>query len=68
MGGWFILTLKRYSNSEGKAKVRFVAQCFDDRDKQFSVYNTSIIKPSSNRMILPVAAQRKLSIFSHDVT
>lgn len=50
------------------AKVKFVVQGFDDRDKPFIVQNRSALRPVSARLIPSATATRRLCIFFHDVT
>lgn len=68
LGGRFILKLKNYETPNEMAKVRFVAQGFDDRDKPFMVHDTSTLRSTSIRLIRSTAAIRNLRILSHNVT
>lgn len=56
MGGRFILTLKHYGTPHEKAKARFVAQDYNDCDKQFIVDDTCTLRSSSIKLILSSAA------------
>lgn len=68
ISGRFILSLKNYGTPNEKAKVRFIAQGFLDRDKSYVVHDTSTLRAASIRIILSVAAIERFRIFLHDVT
>lgn len=64
----FTMTRMNYNISEEKAKVRFVAKGFDDRDKSFIFLHTFILGSLSIRMVLSSATYHGFCIFSHVVT
>lgn len=46
LGGRFILSLKNCDTPDEKAKVRYVAQGFDDHEKPYMVHDTSTLRIS----------------------
>lgn len=56
LGGRLILSLKHFDTPDGKEKVRYVAQGFDDHEKPYVVHNTSKFRVSSIRIVLQVAS------------
>lgn len=68
IGGRFILSLKNYGTPAEQAKVRYVAQEYNDRDQPYIVHDMATLRASSIRLILSTAAYHGLRLFSHDVT
>lgn len=68
LGGRFIMSLKNYSAPTEAAIARYVAQGHNDPDKEVIVHDTVILRISSIRVILSIAAILSLRLFSHDVT
>lgn len=68
LGGRFFMTLKNFGTPNEMAKVRYIAQGYNDPDKPFIVHDTSTLRASSIRWILSAASIHKFRIFSHDVT
>lgn len=68
MGGRFVLTLKNYQTPNESAKVRYVAQGYNDRDRPFLVHDATSIRVSSIRILQSAAKVLGFRIFSHDVT
>lgn len=69
LGGRFIHTLENYGRPSEKAKVRFVAQRFNDCDKPYIVHDTATLRASSVRTILSSASYHNFSrLLSQDIT
>lgn len=64
----FLFTLKHYSVSDEKDKVRFLAKGYDDCEKTFLVYDTCTLRSSSLRTVPFSAAFYSFLIFLRDVT
>lgn len=68
LGGLFILSLKNCNTPGEKAKVRYVEQGFNDRDKPYMVHDVSTLRMSSIRIVLSTSAVVGLRLLWHDVT
>lgn len=68
VGGRFELTLKNYGTPTEKAKGRFNAQGFSDKDKSIVIHDTATLRAASIRLILSAASFHRFRLFSHDVT
>lgn len=51
-----------------KAKVRFIAQGFHEKEKPYIIHDTAILRTSSICLMLSSVAQLDFCIFSHNVT
>lgn len=56
MGGRFIHNLKTVGTPNETAKVRFVSQGFNDKDKPSMARDTSTLQTASIRMVLSMAS------------
>lgn len=65
--GRFVLTLKEFGTHNETPKARYVAQGHMDKEKEFLVHNTTILRQRSIRIIVSFAAVKGYRIFSHDV-
>lgn len=68
IGGRFILTLENFQTPQVTTKVRNISQGYSDFEKSFIVHDISALCPASIRLLLSVAAYRKLRLFSFDMT
>lgn len=68
IGARFVLSIKNYQTPNEAAKARYVAQGYNDKEKQFIVHDVNIMRPTSSRLILSTAAVKQFRLFSHDVT
>lgn len=68
LGGRFDMTLRNYSTSSEAAKERYVAQGFNDPDKELIVHSTEIIRISPIRLVLSASSVLTVRILSQDVT
>jgi Reverse transcriptase (RNA-dependent DNA polymerase) len=68
MYGRFVLTIKEKGTSNEVLKARFVAQGFNDKDKQTLVHCALLARKSSTRTMVSFSATHGWDIQSHDVT
>lgn len=68
LGGRFILAVKNVDTNEEKAKARYVAQGFHDREKYFVAHNSIALRQYSVLVIVLYAATNGFRLFTHDVT
>ena len=67
MGGRFVLTLKDVGKESETAKARYVAQGFNDTEKDFVVHNAVTLRHSSVRTVLSFSVIKGYRFFAHDV-
>lgn len=66
--GRIVLELKNFLTPKDMAKVRYIAQGFDDAPKNMLTNDVSDLGKTSIRLLLCIDAMRALRLFSHDVT
>ena len=67
LGARFVNAIKQPNTPAEKAKSRFVAQGFGDKEKPFIVHNLSTLRQSSTKLIVSTSAVLGWRLFSHDV-
>lgn len=68
VGGRLILTLKNYGTPGEMAKVRYVAQGYNFKEKSYNVHDMATLRAASIRLILSTSAYHRFRLFSHDFT
>lgn len=66
--GRFIHTSKNVGTSNETAKVRLVAQGFNDKNMAYMVHDTNTLQTASIRLVLSTEAAKQFRLFSNDVT
>jgi len=52
LGGRFVCTLKHAGTPTQHAKARYVAQGYNDKEKEFIVHNIATLRQSSTKLIV----------------
>lgn len=62
-----MLAVKNVGSPNEKTKARYILEGHRDKDKPYMVHDTAMLRVSSVRTILSVAAVKGFRIFPHDV-
>jgi len=68
IGSRFDLSIKHIETENPRYKARFIAQGYNDIEKENLVHTASTLKVISLRTILAIAAVKQWKIWTHDVT